>query len=146
MAVNPNPTAWWTEETYDDISSYEKGVVPANKQSEAQPDKTPAAEHEAQDAVDVRDDDFPAGGCPQGPGQGDAPNDDGGGDKTVGNDGSAKFPDDGEDPELRKSLKSGQAKLTQIDQFFLIPGMITMFLVMTVITMTPLKEKYNMMV
>ena len=47
---------------------------------------------------------------------------------------------------MRKSLKSGQAKLTQIDQFFLIPGMFTMFLLMTLIMMTPLLEKFNMKV
>ena len=47
---------------------------------------------------------------------------------------------------MRKSLKYGQAKLTQIGQFFLITGMITMFLLMTILTMTPLLEKFNMKV
>ena len=53
------------------------------------------------------------------------------------------FPDVGEDPELRKSMKSRKAKLTQIGQFFLFTGMIMMFLRMTTDTMTPLLEKFN---
>ena len=47
---------------------------------------------------------------------------------------------------MRKSLKSGQAKLTQIGKFFLIRRKLMMFQLMTVITMTPMMEKFNMMV
>jgi hypothetical protein len=145
-SIPEGATAQFVLDTHSDISGCEKGVAPAHKQSEAQPDKTPAAEHEVQEAVDVRDDEPPTEGGPQAPGQGDAPLNNGGGDQAVGNDGSAIFLDEGEDPELRKSLKSGQAKLTQIGRFFLTTGMNTMFLLMTIITMTPLLEKFNMKV
>ena len=47
---------------------------------------------------------------------------------------------------MRKSLKSEQAKLTQIGQLFLFTGMITMLLLMTTNTMTPLLEEFNMKV
>jgi hypothetical protein len=47
---------------------------------------------------------------------------------------------------LLAPLKYGQAKLTKIVQFFLITGMFTMFLLMTIITMTPLLERFNMKV
>ena len=99
--------------THSDISSRVKGVELGHKQSDAPPDKTPAAEHEVREAVDVYDDDPPAGDGSQ-----------------------AQDKDEGEDPELRKSLKSGLAKLTQIDKFFLITGIIMTFLLLTIITMT----------
>ena len=47
---------------------------------------------------------------------------------------------------LLAPLKYGQAKLTKIVQFFLITGMFTMFLLMTLIMMTPLLEKFNVKV
>ena len=72
---------------------------------------------------DVCDNDYTAGG--------DSPSDDGGGDKIAGNDGNATIQDEGEDPEVRRCLKSGQTKLTQIVQRFLFTGMLTMILLMT---------------
>ena len=82
-SIPEGATAQFVLDTHSDISSCEKGVAPAHKQSEAQPDKTPAAEHEVQEAVDVCDDDPPAGGGPRAAGQGDVPHDNAGGDKAV---------------------------------------------------------------
>ena len=82
---------------------------------------------QAPEEEDVSDNDPPAGG--------DSHLDDGGGDRAVGNDGGAIFPDEEEDPELRKTLK-----------LFLFTGMITMLLLMTTNTMTPLMDEFNMKV
>ena len=47
---------------------------------------------------------------------------------------------------MGKSMKSGQEKLTQTGQLFLLTGMLTMLLLMTTNTMTPLMEESNMKV
>ena len=64
-SIREGATAKLVLDTYGDITRREQGVAPAHEQPEATSDKTPDAEHEVQDAGDVRDDD------PQG--EGDAP-------------------------------------------------------------------------